>query len=56
MYRITIKKSYYDISFTFEEINEANSFAWDALEHAEDDEDDIEIKLSIVKEDEDGEV
>jgi len=53
MYRITIKKSYYEISFTFEEINEASSFAWDVLEHAEDD---IEIKLSIVKEDEDGEV
>lgn len=53
MYRITIKRNYYTMNFAYEEISEATSFAWDALEHAEDD---IEIKLSIAEEDdEDGE-
>lgn len=48
-YRVTIKKSYTEISFDFEEMTQASSFAFEALEQTTDE---ITIMLSVVKEEE----
>lgn len=50
-YRVTFKKSYMEINFDFEEMTQASSFAYEALEAAVDDEDRYEftVTLSVVK-------
>lgn len=46
-YRVTINKSYYDISFEFDDMNQASAFAFEALEQTIDD---IKVEVSVVKE------
>lgn len=46
MYKVTIRKSYVDIDFRFDDMNEASTFAWNALQKCDEK---LDIRISIVE-------
>lgn len=47
MYRVTIKISYYDVHFKFNDMTQASNFAWECVEQAENN---ITVTLSKITE------